>query len=278
MDKSNEINHTYVLGHAPKEIQRLLKQARLLNPFTRRLLEEIGITKGMKVLDVGCGVGDVSLLTAELVGAEGCVVGVDTSATVLQLARTRAQAASLDQITFLVGDILDLTLDQKFDAIVGRLILLHLREPATFLRSLTKHLRSGGLLAFQEYNLSARNNATLAPSLLLEQMGTWIAQALQQAGVDVRMGIKLYDLFLEAGLPTPQLHYETTVGTGPEWTGYEVMLETVCELTPLILKYGLTTKEELEAKSLAFREEIVSRKGLTLGPDLVSAWTHLAIS
>ena len=68
---------TYVLGQAPEAIQRLLKQGQLLNPFTRRVLKEAGITAGMKVLDLGCGPGDVSLLAAELVGETGRVLGVD---------------------------------------------------------------------------------------------------------------------------------------------------------------------------------------------------------
>ncbi len=52
----------YAFGHDTEATQRLLTQGQLLKPFTRRLLEEAGITRGMKVLDVGCGPGDVSLL------------------------------------------------------------------------------------------------------------------------------------------------------------------------------------------------------------------------
>jgi len=41
----------------------------------------------MHVLDLGCGPGDVSLIAAALVGAEGLVLGVDTNSTALQVAR-----------------------------------------------------------------------------------------------------------------------------------------------------------------------------------------------
>jgi 2-polyprenyl-3-methyl-5-hydroxy-6-metoxy-1,4-benzoquinol methylase len=68
---------------------------------TRRLLEDAGLRAGMQVLDVGCGPGDVSLLAAELVGEQGSVIGVDTNASVLQIAQARAQAAGLRPVSFL---------------------------------------------------------------------------------------------------------------------------------------------------------------------------------
>jgi hypothetical protein len=67
----------YILGHSPAEIQRLMSQAVMLRPITERLLRSAGIEPGMRVLDIGCGAGDVSMLAAELVGSTGSVVGID---------------------------------------------------------------------------------------------------------------------------------------------------------------------------------------------------------
>jgi hypothetical protein len=50
----------YVLGHTPTEQLRLIRQARILAPATERFLGDAGITPGMRVLDIGCGMGDVS--------------------------------------------------------------------------------------------------------------------------------------------------------------------------------------------------------------------------
>lgn len=60
--------HTYVLGHADVEIRRLLLQGRLYNDYTEHALRLAGLRKGMRVLDVGCGPGDVSLVAARVVG------------------------------------------------------------------------------------------------------------------------------------------------------------------------------------------------------------------
>lgn len=95
MSNNHSSAETYILGNTSEAIQRLLKQGQLFNPFTRRLLVDAGLQAGMQVLDVGCGPGDVSLIAAELVGEEGSVIGVDTNASMLNIAQARAQEARL---------------------------------------------------------------------------------------------------------------------------------------------------------------------------------------
>jgi ubiquinone/menaquinone biosynthesis C-methylase UbiE len=70
----------YVLGHNDREQLRLIRQARILAPFTDSFLRAAGIASGMRVLDIGCGMGDVTMLAAQLVGPTGSVVSVDQEA------------------------------------------------------------------------------------------------------------------------------------------------------------------------------------------------------
>src|SRR5271163_695607 len=81
----------YVLGRSAEEVERLRSQAAFIRPFTERLLRDAGIARGMKVLDLGTGAGDVALLAAHLVGQEGTVVGIDTNSAILEVARARAR-------------------------------------------------------------------------------------------------------------------------------------------------------------------------------------------
>jgi ubiquinone/menaquinone biosynthesis C-methylase UbiE len=74
----------------------------------------------MRVLDVGCGVGDVTCLVADMVGAGGTAVGVDFAGTVLATARSRAASRGLTWARFVEGDISRISLSElssePFDA------------------------------------------------------------------------------------------------------------------------------------------------------------------
>jgi precorrin-6B methylase 2 len=63
----------YIFGHSESEVHRLMRQAPVLTPITRRLCSDAGLARDMRVLDVGCGSGDVSMLAADMVGS-GCAV------------------------------------------------------------------------------------------------------------------------------------------------------------------------------------------------------------
>lgn len=264
----------YLLGQTPAAHQRLLNMGQLFNPFTRQMLTEAGITTGMHVLDVGCGPGNVSMLAAALVGETGRVLGVDANEEVLQLAQAHAQAAGLKHLSFRAEDVLHLTLEQEYDAIIGRFILMHLPEPAAVLRRLTDHLRPGGIVAFQEMDLSSHADAFYPPSTLWEQVWSWCTHSFQQAGGELNRGLQLYRMFLDAGLPAPQVRYEAAIGSEPDWRGFEWWAESVRVLLPLIEQFGLATVEEIGIETLAerLRGETVSQRGVARTGILVSAW------
>ena len=67
----------YVLGNNAGEYERLSRQASTLANCTERLFRDAGVAGGLHTLDVGCGVGEVSLLAAAMVGPTGSVLGID---------------------------------------------------------------------------------------------------------------------------------------------------------------------------------------------------------
>src|SRR5512139_3415689 len=104
----------YALGYSDGELQRLIRQSALYAELTETLLRSAGIGEGMRVLDVGCGAGCVSLLVAGLVGPAGAVVGVDRSPEAIALARRRADGAGLRNVEFLQDDLADLRCTHGF--------------------------------------------------------------------------------------------------------------------------------------------------------------------
>lgn len=80
----------YVLGRSFRELDRLDLQGIVYRGTTRRALTSCGIEKGMRVLDIGCGSGDVTRLVADLVGQSGSVLGIDTNGQSVRSATRRA--------------------------------------------------------------------------------------------------------------------------------------------------------------------------------------------
>jgi SAM-dependent methyltransferase len=275
MSESNGSTQTYVFGRSVGEAQSIQQLAQILAPVTRQFLEQAGLCAGMKVLEVGSGAGDVALLAAELVGPTGTVLGVENNPAILQTARARAQAARLMQVSFVESDLTALVLSDTFDAVIGRYILHHLRDPVLVLRQLVHHLRPGGIVAFQEADLT-RLGTSVPPVPLFEQVGEWIKEPFRREGLDLLFGLRLYRVFLDAGLPPPQLHCQSFLGTGPDWPWHDVMAGRVGSVLPLLLKYGLVTTEEVEISTLAqrLREAAGAGASVVMAPDLVSAWTR----
>jgi ubiquinone/menaquinone biosynthesis C-methylase UbiE len=99
----SEPKSEYVLGHSQREIRRLMLQAAILRSVTERLLRGAGISQGMRVLEMGCGAGDVAMLVAELVGPSGSIVAIDRNEEVIAVARERARTAKLHNVDFRIG-------------------------------------------------------------------------------------------------------------------------------------------------------------------------------
>src|SRR5262245_4045293 len=75
-----------------------------------------------------------------------------------QPAATTASGRLLDlQLTnapFLTGDPSEMTFEEPFDAVVGRMVLMFSRNPADTLSKIAAHVRAGGIIAFQEVDFS----------------------------------------------------------------------------------------------------------------------------
>jgi SAM-dependent methyltransferase len=276
MQEGSGAADNYLLGHTPQAIQRLLRLGQIYQPCTRRVLVEAGVTTGMSVLDVGCGPGEVSLLAAELVGASGSVLGIDASADMLEVAQTRVRSAGLGQVSFLAADLRSMVLDQHFDALVGRLILMHLPHPETVLRRLLPAVRPGGIVVFQEYDLSSFADAFYPPSPLWELTWRLSTLAFERDGGNLHAGMQLPSMFCAAGLPAPHMSFEASIGADPDWPGFEMRAADVRQFLPLIAQFGLASAEEIAIDTLEdrLREETVSHAGAARLPILVSAWTR----
>jgi ubiquinone/menaquinone biosynthesis C-methylase UbiE len=265
----------YAVGFTDAERQRLMLQGRLFAETTRRLFLDAGIGPGMRVLDVGCGVGDVSLLAASLVGPSGAVVGIDNDARSLELARERAAAAGHRQVAFQQSDLRELPVEHPFDAVVGRFILMYLGDVAQALRQLAAHVRPEGVVAFLEYQFDYTPFA-YPNSPLVHQCRTWMLETFRQAQMDTQMAMRLHSMFLRAGLPAPHVHMDVVVCSRANDLACDLQADVIRSILPLLERFGIATAAEVEVETLAqrLRQETVDNDGVWTGPPVMSAWTR----
>jgi SAM-dependent methyltransferase len=228
----------------------------------------------MRVLDVGSGAGDVALALAELVGPQGHVVGADTNADILQTAAHRARALGHTNVHFHHGTAHDVDGD-KFDAVVGRWVLMYLPDPVTELRALAGRLRPGGVVAFQE-GVFDEPKGPYPPGPLHDRVLEWMTPPPGAPGPDTQMGLKLYRSFVAAGLAAPQLRLDTPIGGGADWPGYDYLTATLRSLLPFLQAVGAVTAEEVDIDTLAhrLRDEVVDHDGIQMLPPLIGAWSR----
>jgi ubiquinone/menaquinone biosynthesis C-methylase UbiE len=247
----------YALGHSEREMRRLGAQARMFEPFTHRMLQQAGLSRGMRVLDVGSGAGDVAFLCASLVGPTGVVIGTDKSPAAVETALERARSAGLGNVTFASGDAGEMPFERPFDAVVGRLVLMYQPDAEGMLRKFSRLLRGGGILAFQEFDISSAQ--CVPQSQTFEKCVQWITSAFAVTGTDTRMGPKLYSTFVNAGVPAPTMSLDAGIWGGENNPGASMVTEVVRSLLPVLTKSGIATEAEVEIGSLQERIQRKSR-------------------
>ena len=113
------------------------------------------LTRGMTVLDVGCGPGSITLDLASAV-APGEVVGIEPGPAVLEAARAAATERGDRTTRFEQADVMDLPWpDDSFDVVHAHQVLQHLADPVGALREMRRVCRPGGLVAVRDADYGA---------------------------------------------------------------------------------------------------------------------------
>jgi SAM-dependent methyltransferase len=267
---------SYLLGHDPAELARLEDQARMLAPATRTVLELAGITPGMRVLDLGTGAGDVAFQVAELVGATGSVVGIDQSAQALAFAAHRTEQRGLANVSFVHDDLHTVPVSGPFDAVVGRLVLLYVPDPGEVLRRFAGLVRTGGIVAVMEYEMTAAG--TLPTTPLSEQVTFWVVEAFRRAGLDASLGARLAQVMRHAGLGGATVLGVQGYLDPSDRDGPRMVAEIIRTLLPVLDKTGVATPDEVDIDTLEDRIALdcVHHDVIFKPPTLVGAWARVA--
>jgi len=170
---------------------------RVHGPFTCALLDRVGIKRGARCLDAGCGGGHVSRELAARVGETGAVVGIDLDKVVLDLARSDALAAGITNVEFRAGDAGDLDVS-GFDVVFARFLLSHVGDAATVVRALVHALKPGGVMVVEDTDVSGV--MCYPPSVAFDRFVQLYSETIRRRGGNADFGRTLPALLTGAGL------------------------------------------------------------------------------
>lgn len=109
-----------------------------------KIVEQIGLKKGDKVLDVGCGTGVLVEYILKFVGPEGCIIGVDVSEKMIEKAKEKYK--EITNVNFLHNDVMNLDFKDFFDAIICYSVFPHIEDKENAIKKFSQMLKKDGKL------------------------------------------------------------------------------------------------------------------------------------
>jgi SAM-dependent methyltransferase len=251
----NKGDYVLATGQAASDRLRILHN--VYGPGARTLLTRAGIQPGMKVADLGCGVGMTTRLLAELVGDAGQVVGIDYSAAQIEEARNLTHS-SKSNVSFIEASATDTGLPRmSFDLVYCRFLLIHLTEPELAMREMYDLLKPGGILVIEDGDLTSAGSE---PSSKLHAFSELFGGLGPKWGVDYTLGRRLFRMVLAANFSQPEIMFNQPVFARGE--NKRLLELSVSEAAAAFVEAGLITSEQLkqtlvEMRHLADDESIV---------------------
>jgi SAM-dependent methyltransferase len=262
----------YSLGASESELGRLDAQAANVAMPTELLLGSAGIAPGMRVLDLGTGLGHVAFQLSELVGPTGAVVGIDQAVAMLAVAERRRVAAGIENVRFEEADARTFRDGEPFDAVVGRLILFHLPDPVEVLSHHIGGLADDGLMLMIDFDVGSARSEPPVP--LFNAARDWAIEAFRCAGANPMIGTQLGLVLRDAGLTDIQTFGIQSYLTSDDPVGPALLSGVVSSLAPVIVANGIATEEELALDSLQERlsRELQTSRAIGMMPAVAGAW------
>ena len=193
MTQQSETDSQYTMGYS--EDFRQLLDRRSARTHAAYLLPRL--RPGMKLLDFGCGPGNISVGLADAI-APGEFHGIDMEESQVELARAAAKAGGHDNMTFHVGNVYELPFeDNTFDAAHCHAVLMHVPDTQAALAEVKRVLKPGGVIGSREV-IVASSFLEPQPPEITDAWGVF-ASLIQGNGGHPQFGKELKAAFLEAG-------------------------------------------------------------------------------
>ncbi len=234
--------HRYAIRGGKEGKKRLDLLARVMLPTTLELLDRVGLIRGMKCLDVGCGGGHVAISMARVVGPEGRVIGTDTDAEILALAREDAEAAKVTNVEFQQQDACACVWHGEFDVAYARFLLSHLNEPDICLAAIVEACAPGGTIVIEDTDFAG--SFCYPTSGAYQRYKELHQELLQRRGGDPNIGPKLPAMLRRAGMEGVELNVIQPAHIHGE--GKLMAPLTMSRISDALTAEGLATESEAQ--------------------------------
>jgi SAM-dependent methyltransferase len=228
-------------GAAGRERLRLLSRA--MAPFTGALFDDAGVANGMRVLDIGCGGGDVTQELARRVGPTGRVLGMDMDAVEIGIARKEAAALGASNVEYRAGNVLSDAIGEEFDAVYARFLLSHLAAPEQGLKKMITCLKPGGLVIVEDVDFSGHFCRPERQSFT--DYVRWYEQSARRRGVDCQIGPRLPAMLADTGLKV--LGARAVNPAAIDGPIKQMGAATLAAIADSVVQEGLATRDTVEA-------------------------------
>jgi len=234
--------HRYAIRGGKEGKKRLDLLARVLLPTTMQLLDSVGLSRGMKCLDVGCGGGHVAILIAGIVGLEGHVIGTDADPEILALAREDAEAAKVNNVEFQQQDACAYVWHEEFDVAYARFLLSHLNEPDICLAAIVRACAPGGTIVIEDTDFGG--SFCYPACAAYDRYKELYQELVQRRGGDPNIGPKLPAMLRRAGIQGVELNVIQPAHVHGE--GKLMAPLTLSRISNALTAEGLATEGEVQ--------------------------------
>jgi ubiquinone/menaquinone biosynthesis C-methylase UbiE len=260
----------YALGRDREESARLRQQSAELRPYSTRLLDRTGLSRGHSAVDLGCGPSGIIDLLAGRVAPGGRVAGLDADPVHVTMARQFAAEHGLGNVEVVEADARHTGLPpDSFDLVHARTLLVTIPDPAEVVAEMTRLARPGGWVAGLE--------ADCEHSLCYPAHPAWnrlceiFRIAFSRNGADPFIGRRMLELYREAGLT--DVDAECVAPLHPAGDSRRtIRLDLVRGMRPVIVEQGIADEAELDELDHAVRKHLADPGTLVMPFMYFMAW------